>query len=81
MCRHEDNKTIENTECQIANSQAKRFSVTALKTNATEVSLNNDGIISQRQTTVTLIPYYAWNHRGAGKMDVWFANSLRGLDD
>ncbi len=77
----EDNKTIENTECQIANSQAKRFSVTALKTNATEVSLNNDGIISQRQTTVTLIPYYAWNHRGAGKMDVWFANSLRGLDD
>ena len=35
----EDNKTIENTECQIANSQAKRFSVTALKTNATEVGL------------------------------------------
>lgn len=77
----EEGKTIENTECQIANSQAKRFSVTALKTNATEVSLNSDGTITQRPTTVTLIPYYAWNHRGTGKMDVWFANSLRGLDD
>ena len=77
----EEGKTIENTECQIANSQAKRFNVTALKTNATEVSLNSAGTITQRPTTVTLIPYYAWNHRGTGKMDVWFANSLRGLDD
>jgi len=30
---------------------------------------------------LTLIPYYAWNHRGAGKMDVWLARSLSGLDD
>jgi DUF1680 family protein len=28
---------------------------------------------------VTLIPYYAWNHRGAGKMDVWLANRLNGI--
>ena len=77
----ESDKRIENTECQIKDSQEKSFSVTALKTNATEVSLNSDGTLTQRPATVTLIPYYAWNHRGSGKMDVWFAHSLRGLDD
>ncbi len=30
----------------------------------TEVKVN-DGAL-------TLIPYYAWNHRGAGNMEVWF---------
>ncbi|WP_418416859.1 hypothetical protein, partial [Alistipes ihumii] len=24
-----------------------------------------------RDVTLTLIPYYAWAHRGEGKMDVW----------
>jgi len=26
---------------------------------------------------LTLIPYYAWSHRGAGAMKVWFADSVR----
>jgi len=73
--------TIDNTECQIADSQAKHFNVTALKTAATEVTLNGNGTLSQRKAELALIPYYAWNHRGVGKMDVWFAYTLHGLDD
>jgi len=26
-----------------------------------------------------LIPYYAWNHRGTGRMDVWFGRTLDGV--
>jgi len=36
----------------------KTFTVTAIKAQAQE-------------GCATLIPYYAWNHRGAGEMDVW----------
>jgi DUF1680 family protein len=27
-----------------------------------------------QDVTLTLIPYYAWNHRGSGEMAVWFAH-------
>jgi len=27
--------------------------------------------LATRDVTLTLIPYYAWAHRGEGKMDVW----------
>lgn len=29
---------------------------------------------------LTLIPYYAWNHRGANQMNVWFYQNLNVLD-
>ena len=29
------------------------------------------GIDVIRDGALTLIPYYAWNHRGAGNMEVW----------
>jgi len=77
----EPGMTIQNTECQIKDSDAKQFTVTALKTTATELSIGSDGKLNQQEKAITLIPYYAWNHRGAGKMDVWFANSLSGLKD
>ena len=33
-----------------------------------------DGQWKLDDTRITLIPYYAWNHRGVGKMDVWLTN-------
>jgi DUF1680 family protein len=32
--------------------------------------LNSEALLQTRQT-VTAIPYYAWNNRGAGEMEVW----------
>ena len=33
----------------------------------------NDGRFALTDTTLTLIPYYAWAHRGKGNMAVWLA--------
>ena len=59
----------------------KPFAVTAITVPAQEAVIGTDGRLSVKDVKVTLIPYYAWNHRGAGKMDVWLARSLSGLDD
>ena len=67
---------IQNTE-----GDGKSFQVTAITANTQEASLSREGRLSVRDVNLTLIPYYAWNHRGAGKMDVWIARSLSGLDD
>ena len=40
------------------------------------VSRMPSGQLSMKDTRIKLIPYYAWNHRGAGKMDVWLLNDL-----
>ena len=33
------------------------------------------GMTKIRSDGVTLIPYYAWSHRGAGEMNVWLARA------
>ncbi len=68
--------SIRNTE-----SAGAPFTVTALSTDAQEAFFTPDGKMQLRDVKVTLIPYYAWNHRGANIMDVWMAHSLSGLDD
>lgn len=30
------------------------------------------GIVKLESDSLTLIPYYAWSHRGLGEMEVWF---------
>lgn len=67
---------IVNTE-----GDGKPFQVTAINVPVQEVNLDADCRISSRNISLRLIPYYAWNHRGAGTMDVWLASSLKGLDD
>ena len=59
----------------------KYFDVTAIAAQAQDVHVDRDGRIAAKDVSVKLIPYYAWNHRGAGKMDVWLARSLSGLED
>ena len=67
---------IENRE---GNGQA--FNVTAIKAQSQEASITDDSKLTTKDVTIKLIPYYAWNHRGAGRMDVWLARSLSGLED
>ena len=68
--------SIQNTE-----GDGNSFSVTAINANAQEAMIDKDGRLSAKDVKITMIPYYAWNHRGAGKMDVWLARSLSGLED
>ena len=67
---------IENKE-----ADGKTFSVTAIKAQAQEASITPEGRLATKDVSVKLIPYYSWNHRGAGRMDVWLARSLSGLED
>ena len=68
--------SIQNTE-----GDGKTFYVTAITAKAQEASLADDGRLAVKDVAIKLIPYYAWNHRGAGKMDVWLSRSLSGLED
>ena len=47
-------------------------SVTPITANAQSLSYGSDGRLHTTDCTLTLIPYYAWDHRGQkGGMDVW----------
>ena len=68
--------SIQNTE-----GNGKTFYVTAITAKAQEASIADDGRLAVKDVAIKLIPYYAWNHRGADKMDVWLSRSLSGLED
>ena len=70
-----DNYTIQNTETK----NAPAFTVKAIKTEGQILNDNANGV-SLKNSTLTLIPYYAWNHRGANQMNVWFYQNLTFMD-
>ena len=46
--------------------------VQSITTNTQALSIGSDGKLKTADRTLTLIPYYAWDHRGQkGGMDVW----------
>jgi DUF1680 family protein len=45
--------------------------VTVLNAAGLAVSRENDGTVKTGKTSVVMVPYYSWNHRGAGEMAVW----------
>jgi hypothetical protein len=50
--------------------------VIVLKTDAQTLDFNKQGRLVVNDHTLTLIPYYAWCHRGSGKMRVWLPQDL-----
>ena len=51
-------------------------SVVTLITDAQTLNFNKQGKLETSDQTLTLIPYYAWCHRGSGKMRVWLPQDL-----
>ena len=49
--------------------------VTVLMGEASAVYRSEDGTVRSRSKPITLIPYYAWCHRGANEMMVWIPQS------
>lgn len=70
-----DDYCIDNTE-----ANAAPFYVKAIKTNAQTLNETAEGKVEAKDLNLTLIPYYAWNHRGANQMNVWFIQNLSLLD-
>jgi DUF1680 family protein len=53
------------------------YGINEIKTNAQVLSYDAQGRIVPRDVKLTLIPYYAWAHRGSGEMAVWLPIELR----
>ena len=58
-------------QCEIAGTP-----VTTLITDAQTLKFDKQGKLLAEDQKLTLIPYYAWCHRGSGKMRVWLAQDL-----
>lgn len=50
--------------------------ITQIKTDAQILSYNDQGRLQVSDVDLTLIPYYAWNNRGAGEMAVWLPQDV-----
>lgn len=50
--------------------------INELKTDAQILGYDDNGRLTSKDVKVTLIPYYAWAHRGAGAMTVWLPQEL-----
>ena len=46
------------------------------KMNGKKCYYDSNGKVKVSDAVIKLIPYYAWNHRGAGKMQVWLTNQI-----
>ena len=55
------------------------FSVTAVETEGETVSTDEQGRAVVKPARLVMIPYYAWNHRGPGSMEVWMPQSVSAL--
>jgi len=67
-------------EHAITNKQsAQTFSVKAITVAGQSVDQNAQGEASVKAATLTMIPYYAWNHRGPGLMEVWMPQTISAL--
>lgn len=55
------------------------FSVKAITVGGQAVDQNSQGQAVVKPAKLTMIPYYAWNHRGPGLMEVWMPQSIQAL--
>jgi DUF1680 family protein len=52
-----------------------------LTTDSQVITTGTDGKVEVKDARLTLIPYYAWAHRGVGNMDVWIRRGISSLGD
>ena len=58
-------------------STYKTQTITTLSTDAQALSLDEAGQLTTQEVKLTLIPYYAWAHRGSGNMRVWLPQEMQ----
>lgn len=67
------------TDLTINGQRGVTFNVKAIQVEGQAIETLADGKASVSNTRLTMIPYYAWNHRGAGLMEVWMPQSISAL--
>lgn len=58
-------------ELQVVQQPDLLYGVRTIRTDAQTLSYNAAGKLAVKDVKLTLIPYYAWAHRGEGNMAVW----------
>lgn len=61
---------------QLGDKEIMNTNVKTLTTDAQSLSCDAQGKLQATDQRLVLIPYYAWAHRGAGKMAVWLPQSI-----
>ena len=64
---------------EIKGSREVNFSVKAVEVDGEAISIDDEGHAQVVPACLVMVPYYAWNHRGPGLMEVWLAQSLSAL--
>ena len=63
-------------EFTVENRSDLLYGIELLKTQAQTLEFDKEGRLEAKEVTLSLIPYYAWAHRGAGEMTVWLPIDL-----
>ncbi len=64
-------------EASLHTEKGADYPITDLTTDAQLLNFDETGSLTAQSEKLTLIPYYAWNHRGPGRMMVWLPQQLR----
>jgi hypothetical protein len=62
---------------QLGKAEIAGIPVVTLTTEAQALDFNKQGKLTVKDQKLTLIPYFAWCHRGSGKMRVWLPQDLK----
>lgn len=52
------------------------YGINTIQTQAQALSYDTNGCLAAKDVKLTLIPYYAWAHRGSGEMAVWLPQEM-----
>ena len=66
----------EKPEIRVVDKPDLLHGIKQLVTEAQSVHTNDNGTQENKDVTLTLIPYYAWLHRGSGEMAVWLKQNV-----
>ena len=66
----------QNPQFRLGKGEIAGTPIQTLITDAQTLNFNKEGKLLATDQTLTLIPYYAWCHRGSGKMRVWLPQDL-----
>ena len=64
-------------DSQLKSKDGGEYGIKTLTTDAQLLNFDDSGRLATKDVKVKLIPYYAWNHRGSGRMLVWLPRQLR----
>jgi DUF1680 family protein len=53
------------------------YGINRIQTKAQTLDYDEAGRLQAKEVTLTLIPYYAWAHRGKGEMSVWLLQDIK----